>query len=375
MTPSHSLAAAFFVFSLLLCGSAIAHKPSDSYLSLTLNETETVGQWDIALRDLEYAIGLDLNANGEITWGELRSQHDTIAAYALSHLSITAATGSCSLNPGQQLVDHHSDGGYAVLRFTVECPAGAEPAALAYELFFELDPTHRGLARIVYPNDVRTAVLSPENIRLDLETAPAPWRQFAQYWREGIHHIWIGIDHILFLVALLLPVGLVRGKGKWNTGKPFTSLLMELTGIVTAFTLAHSITLSAAALGLVSLPSRWVEAVIAATVVAVALHNIYPLLPGRRWMIAFVLGLIHGFGFASVLSDLGLPGQTLLSALLAFNLGVETGQLLIVAFLFPFLFLLRDTTFYRRAALPAGSLVIGLIASAWLIQRSAGIQL
>ena len=374
MVPSLRVAA--FLSLLLLYGSAAAHKPSDSYLTLAWNDTHPSAQWDIALRDLDYALGLDTDENGEVTWGELRSQHGTVADYVLSHLAINTRTASCDLMPGEQLVDHHSDGAYSVLHFAVDCPNGAKPAVLEYDLFFELDPTHRGLARIDYPDEVQTAVLSPEEPRLELGlNTSAGWRQVAQYWREGIHHIWIGIDHILFLVALLLPVGLVRAKGRWNNAKPFRSLLLELTGIVTAFTLAHSITLSAAVLGLVSLPARWVEAVIAATVLAVALHNLYPLLPGRRWMIAFGLGLVHGFGFASVLGDLGLPGKTLLQALLAFNLGVETGQLVIVMLLLPLLFLLRDTGFYRRAAMPVGSAVIGLIASAWLIQRSAGIEL
>ena len=117
--------------------------------------------------------------------------------------------------------------------------------------------------------------------------------------------------------------------------------------VVTAFTVAHSITLSLAALGVISLPSRLVESAIAASVVLAALNNVCPVVYGGRWIIAFCFGLIHGFGFASVLTDLGLPQDSLLLALVAFNLGVELGQLAIVAVFLPIAYALRG----RRASI------------------------
>ena len=136
--------------------------------------------------------------------------------------------------------------------------------------------------------------------------------------------------------------------------------------MVTAFTLAHSITLSIAALGLVSLPARLVESVIAASVVMAALNNLYPLVTRRLWMVAFGFGLVHGFGFASVLAGLGLPQDALLLALLGFNLGVEAGQLAIALAIMPIAFWLRQSWLYERVALQLGSLVIGALASLWL---------
>ena len=140
--------------------------------------------------------------------------------------------------------------------------------------------------------------------------------------------------------------------------------------VVTAFTLAHSITLSLAALGLISLPSRLVESAIAASVIFAALSNLRGAVELKRWVMAFVFGLIHGFGFASVLADLGLPQNALVLALVGFNVGVEIGQLAIVAVFLPLAFLLRRTRFYQVAVLKGGSLIVALLATWWLVQRA-----
>jgi hypothetical protein len=140
--------------------------------------------------------------------------------------------------------------------------------------------------------------------------------------------------------------------------------------VVTAFTLAHSITLTLAALGVVSLPSRVVESVIAASVVLAALDNLWGRLERRRWAMAFAFGLVHGFGFASVLADLGLPQDALVLALVGFNVGVELGQLAIVLVFLPVAFALRATAFYQVGVLKGGSIVIALLAAWWFAERA-----
>lgn len=194
--------------------------------------------------------------------------------------------------------------------------------------------------------------------------------QFVDYFREGVWHIWIGFDHILFLLALLLPVVVYRLEGKWLAVEGLKPAFFSVLKIVTAFTLAHSITLSLATLGMISLPSRWVESIIAASVVIAALNNVFPLFKDRRWAMAFAFGLIHGFGFASVLSDLGLPGDTLALALVGFNVGVEAGQLAIVTGFLPLAYLLRETHLYRRIVLIGGSFLIATLAAIWLAERA-----
>ena len=362
---------------LLLALPVQAHKPSDSYLSMSVEGAAVRGQWDIALRDLDFAIGLDADGNGEITWGELRKRHADIAAHALARLKLEADGAACTLAAGEQLVDEHTDGAYTVLRFQAACPR--EPAGLGvdYRLFADIDPQHRGLLRLQALGQTRTAVFSPEAAaqRFELKKVSA-WAQFVDYLREGVWHIWIGFDHILFLLSLLLPAVLVwRDRGGlaapgWQPVARLRDALVDVLKIVTAFTVAHSITLTLATLEVVSLPSRWVEATIAASVVLAALNNLRPVFRGRRWAMAFGFGLIHGFGFASVLADLGLPRDALVLALVGFNVGVELGQLAIVAVFLPLAFALRRTALYRRGVLWGGSLLIAALAGAWFVERA-----
>jgi hypothetical protein len=245
-----------------------------------------------------------------------------------------------------------------------------------YALLFDVDPQHRGLLRLADQAATRTAIFSPERSRQRFELAETSrLRQFLDYANEGIWHIWIGFDHILFLLSLLLPAVLVRKDGRWEAVGAFGPAFWDVFKIVTAFTVAHSITLSLATLGVVSLPSRLVESAIAASVVAAALNNLWPVVRGRRWVVAFLFGLVHGFGFASVLLDLGLPQGTLVLALVGFNLGVEIGQLALVAAFLPFAFLFRETTFYRRVVVVGGSTAIVVIAALWMVERSLDVKL
>jgi hypothetical protein len=193
-----------------------------------------------------------------------------------------------------------------------------------------------------------------------------------------VWHIWVGFDHILFLLSLLLPAVLLWRPAplrQWAPQPQFRAAFTDVLKIVSAFTVAHSITLSLATLGLVALPSRWVESSIAVSVVLAALNNVFPLFHGRRWAVAFGFGLIHGFGFASVLADLGLPRNILALALVGFNLGVEAGQLAIVAVFLPLAFVLRRSRFYRWGVFEAGSVAIAVVATGWFIDRAFGLAL
>ena len=365
---------------LLSAGSASAHKPSDSYLSITVAGGQLSGRWDIALRDLDFAIGLDGDGDGAITWGELRARHSEIAVYAAARLALAVDGKPCTLSVGPQQVDSHTDGAYSVLPLALGCPAAGAAAKLSidYRLFADLDPQHRGLLNLSVEGAARTAILGPQAPRQDIALAvPDRLAQLADYLREGVWHIWIGFDHILFLLALLLPaVGhWPQRRGPWQPVPRFMQAFWDVLRVVTAFTVAHSITLSLATLGWISLPSRWVESAIAASVVLAALNNVWPVFHGRRWIVAFGFGLIHGFGFASVLADLGLPQGALALALLGFNVGVELGQLAIVAAFLPLAYLLRRSAFYQRAVMRAGSLLIAALAATWLVERVFDLKL
>ena len=352
---------------------ALAHKPSDSYLAFKVEQaTGLTGQWDIALRDLDFAIGLDADGDGNITWGETRAKHADIAAYALARLAVQADGVDCALSVPDQLVDKHSDGAYTVMQLALDCPQkNPKQLTISYRLFADIDPQHRGLLKLESDGQARTAIFGPESRQQQFTLEKASRiTQFADYAREGVWHIWVGFDHILFLLSLLLPAVLIWQRGRWQAAPRFSTSFIEVAKIVTAFTLAHSITLSLATLGLVVLPTRWVESAIAASVVLAALNNVWPTLRGRRWMVAFGFGLIHGFGFASVLADLGLPSGALALALIGFNVGVEIGQLAIVGVFLPLAFVLRRSWFYQRVVVIGGSLLIAAISAVWLSERA-----
>jgi hypothetical protein len=366
------------IFAALLAqaGQAVAHKASDSYLALTVRDGRIEGQWDVALRDLDFAIGLDTDDDGAITWGELNRLRGPVEAYVLPRLQVSAGGAACVLKPSDYLVDNHTDGAYAVLRFGVDCPRPGPALDLAYGLFFDLDPQHRGLLRVEGRGVTQTAVFSPAQAVQRIELGQANrGASFLQYLREGVWHIWTGYDHILFLLGLLLPAVLRREGRGWRPVEGFRPAFMEVLKVVTAFTVAHSITLSLATLGFIALPSRWVESAIAASVVLAALNNLRPLIDKRRWAVAFGFGLVHGLGFANVLNDLGLPQDALLLALVAFNLGVEAGQLAIVSAFLPSAYIVRRSPWYRWLCLELGSALIALLALVWLAERALDLKL
>ncbi|HEV7490937.1 MAG TPA: HupE/UreJ family protein, partial [Rhodanobacteraceae bacterium] len=167
----------------------------------------------------------------------------------------------------------------------------------------------------------------------------------------------------------------IRRGRHWEPVTSFPRALRSVAGTVTAFTVAHSITLTLATLSVVSLPSRLVESLIALSVLLTALDNLWPILPRRRWQVAFAFGLLHGFGFASVLADLQLPTSALALSLFGFNLGVEIGQLVLVFMLVPLVYLVRRTRAYPRMGLASASAVIALLSSGWLIERSLDVRL
>lgn len=368
----------------LTCWTAVAyaHKPSDSYLTLSVPSSGEVlqGQWDIALRDLDYVLALDANHDGAITWGELRSARARIADYAFERLALEAVgrgeRHQCLPKLVELLVDEHVDGHYAVLRFSADCSLRPSELALTYQLLFEVDPTHRGLLQLVGAGGEQAAVLSRDVPRATLNvSAPGRGQQFAAFLQEGVWHILKGYDHILFLLTLLFPAVVRHGARGWEPRESLRDTALEVLQVVTAFTLAHSLTLSLAVLGVVHLPARWVECGIALTVLLGALNNLKPVIVRRRWAVAFVFGLVHGFGFASVLADLGLHGTNLALSLLGFNGGVEIGQLLLVLGVLPLAFAARHTLLYRHAFMPVGSAAIVLLAAYWLMTRMTGASL
>ncbi len=366
-------------------GLANAHKSSDSYLQLDAVPNHLTVRWDIALRDLDVALDLDTDADGKLSWGEVKTGWPRIESYAMARLAIEG----CELHTTGRTLERRNDGAYAVLNLVSDCTLSGQPA-IAYTLFADVDPTHRGIAKIQRPGQpIVLSVLDPSkasssrastepataaNESTSTGTAIAPTSRW-EFLGEGIRHILTGYDHVLFLLCLLLPAVMRRTTEGWRPVDRLSQAILPVLGIVTAFTVAHSITLGLAALKLVTLPSSFIEPAIAVTIMLAALDNVWPVFPVRRIVVTFFFGLIHGFGFASVLSELNLPTADFVWALLQFNVGLEMGQLMVVGVATAVLFSVRDWKRYRHIVIHGGSTVAISIAALWFIERTANVSL
>lgn len=344
-------------------GFASAHSASTAYLRIDPSERGVELQWRIALRDLDALLDLDADGDGRLTWGEVLDRAADIDALARARLALKPADGRCEIRFAAPRFVRLDDLGFAQLDGRTDCAA----RALDYRLFEGIDPSHRVLVSVA--GDARPRVLAPgASIGLDGARADAQ-RGFAAFVTEGITHIAGGFDHVLFLIGLMLPAVLRREGGRWVARDELRAAAVSVVWIATAFTAAHSLTLAAASFGWVRISPRIIEPLIAATVLATALNNLWPVVTRRLALVAFGFGLIHGFGFAEVLAPLALPRMELALALAGFNLGVEIGQLAIVAASFALLAVLRRWPGYPRWVLQGGSAALALAAGIWIIER------
>ena len=371
------------VFLLLFVGSnSWAHKASDSFLYLDQTGDSDSLRVDVALRDLALVLPLDANGDQQLSGAEVRAARDRIAAYVEEGISVGSPAGECGLTLNKWGISEHSDGPYAAGRYDLQCPDGAAASTLRYNLLFEEDPLHRGLVQHRTPSGEGLAVLAPENRVFKLSDGPpsmlATFTGFV--WQGVVHLIW-GFDHVLFLLVLILPATMVRAaSGRRESGTPsvgarnrFAAQLLELAGIVTAFTVAHSVTLGLSALELIKPPIAWIEIIIALSIALAALNLFWPVLGRKTWKLAFGFGLIHGFGFASVLGDLTSGVSQKALALAGFNLGVELGQLALLIVLFPILFWVGRHRVHQQVVVPLLALGISGISLYWVVERVASL--
>ncbi|MBI3367072.1 MAG: HupE/UreJ family protein [Burkholderiales bacterium] len=353
---------------------AQAHKSSDAYLQFDSDGQHTQLRWDIALRDLDAILELDADGDRALTWGEVRQAWPRIDALALQSLSVPG----CTWHVGDHALERRADGAYAVIHLHADC-AVTSATTMDYRLMLGVDPTHRGIARIVQsgqPAVVRMLVPAPAAaVSAVRASAPAVEAASGSFIGEGVHHILTGYDHMLFLLCLLLPAVMRREGRRWQPVSGWRGALLPVAKTVTLFTLAHSVTLALAALEVVRLSPRFIEPAIAVTIMLAALDNIVPLAGNRRGLITFVFGLIHGFGFAGVLGELQLPTAAFGWALFQFNLGIEIGQLSLVAVVVPLLYALRHSPRYVRWVMGGGSCVAIALAAVWFIERITSVSL
>jgi hypothetical protein len=355
--------------------NAWAHKASTSYLQLQVDGTAISGRWDIALRDLDIVLGLDTNDDGNLTWGEVRLQQDRIGRHALARLTLRTDRSLCVLQLTRLQLADHSDGAYASLALAGHCPQAPVELAIDYQLLFDVDAWHRGMLTLELAGN-HAGLFSPEQRTQHFAASSASAGDvFMRYLRSGLWHVRTGWDHILFLAGLFLPVVLRRQGHQWHAAGKLRETLVDSAIMVTAFTLAHALTLSLAAYGGVTLPTRWIESGVAASVLFAGVNNLVPMVHRRLAWLAAGFGLIHGAAMAGALIELGLPAHARVWALLAFNLGVEIAQLVVLLAVVPVSFAFRHSRIYRRLVLVPGSVLIALTGLWWLVQRVGNVDL
>ena len=371
----------------LIYSPSEAHNPGQSYLYFSTYQDRIEGEFQAKAAEWNEALGVNLPQF--FTPEELEAILPQIREYILNRVSVSSELGEHSIVFTE--IDVLNEGGslgtfsriYFRLDNIVEIP---EVLEVTYNLFFENDSSHRALllqaynwkAGILDNESVHSAIFTPDNTTEELDLSKATtWNGFISMVKMGIWHIWIGIDHIFFLVALALPAVVTRLPKResvmevftqWEGVEKFKPAFWYLVKIVTFFTIAHTITLSLAALGVISLNARIVESIIALSIALAALHNIVPIFKQKEWLIAFGFGLFHGFGFAGVLAEKGLSGEYMALTLFGFNFGVEVGQLLIILMFFPVLFLMRKTKAYSFSVVFASAALI-VLSLIWTYER------
>lgn len=364
----------FMSLALMPWGAAWSHSLSDSYLNLVVGENgEVNGVWLVAIEDLELAVGIDANNDARITWDEILRRQGELQSHLSSRLGLAVDGRDCRTSFGSFMLEQLNAGMFLHVPVNAEC-ALSGPLEVRYSLQFDIDASHRGILTASMGNESQVLLFSPDTNRVVVDAGNVSL--ISNLWAfvvEGVWHIWIGLDHILFLCALLIPI--VSGRDSAIAqGKHQNAMFMDIFKVVTAFTVAHSITLILATLEVIVLPSRLVESVIALSVAVSGINIIWPIFRGHTWKLAFGFGLIHGFGFAGVLGDLSLPAHLFVSSLLSFNIGVEIGQLAIVVVLVPVLLLLGRAAMLRKLTIAATGTLITGFGVLWLLERSLNLS-
>jgi hypothetical protein len=358
------------VILLALATPASAHQTAIKYVELTIDGSAVNVSFKVAPSDV--AEPMHLGSDARPSAADAAAAPGT-PAYVAAWLKLAIPTNggplACSSSAAHAAPDAD---GFVVVAWRSTCPRAIDSLLVDLDAFFAVDRKMEAIVRIgrVGSADVTANVLragdSPAIVRIgDIS--------LLRWIRYGMNHIYSGIDHVSFVLALLLVVMLYRDRNRIAI-KPFGATLRATATVVTAFTLAHSLTLIAAARGLVSLPPRLVESLIAASIAYTAAENIVK--PEVRWRYAltFGFGLAHGLGFASALAQ-DLPPTGVIPPLLCFNVGVEIGQLTIVAIALPLFYLVArrvGAERYRRWVMPALSSVILVFGLIWLTERAFG---
>ena len=380
-----SLVAAFVMTvlasMLLFAGQAAAQGTSESSIYLDIYDTEIEGRLEFAVADINAELDLGIPDDEDAAASVLDEAVAEIRAYASPRFALGSGGETWTVGFLDEYDLRETDLGLVVvLPFEVVDGFDRVPATVdvVYEAFVLGNPEHRGYFHIgnyweggIFgnENDAFPSSFDADVTRLTFTLDDPDF--LSGLWGVvdlGVDHIRLGTDHILFLVALLLPAVLLFTH-KWEPAPSFSSSLWRVLKIATSFTVAHSIALSLAGFGVIELPTKPVEMAIAISIILAALHNFFPIFQDRVWVLAFGLGLVHGLGFADAFTDFGLDRTNRVWSVIGFNLGIEIGQIVIMILVFPALFLLRRTRLYHVGFFRIGSVLLMLVAAIWAVER------
>lgn len=371
------LVAVFFGLLLvaLFTGPAGAHAGDQSYLYLDFGNSLTA-RFQMPLEDVADGLGIDIGGSDDEKAAGIAANADALRVYAEE--SFTLGADGAEFEAEFVEIGLFEETTYVEVVFLIKT-GDSIPEVLEVRLepfFDEIDDRD---ALLLVSNDWERGVVDNDSEHLLRFTpdsreqtltlgAASSWQNFTTSVGAGLDHIRTGPDHMLFIIALLLPSVLIW-MPEWKPSPSFGAALWRVTKIMTVFTIAHSVTFTLAGAGVVPTPSaRITESIIALSIVATALHNLRPVFRDREWLIAFVFGLFHGFGFASLVQSLDVSLKTQLVSLAGRNIGIELGQLIVVLLMFPALYLLRVTQsylpFFRIA-----SVLLGLAGLGWMLER------
>ena len=333
--------------------AATAHPLSVSYAHLVVQQHDIAAVIRLPLDDVDLLLRLDRDVDGTISNGEIEAARDRVQAYVDRHLSVAADVVPLS-HDRPRLTIWRDPAGAQYLEFAARFSAGAvvDRISIRSDLLTDLYMSHKTLGQVSLAGRNETFVFELGRIYEGRVRETRVWTTALSFVRLGVEHIFTGYDHILFLFGLLL-IG---------------TTLRSLVAIVTSFTVAHSITLALAALGVVT-PIPWtIEAAIALSIAYIGFENVFARNPKYRWKITFLFGLVHGFGFAAVLRDLNPSHSSIAISLFGFNAGVELGQIAIVGLMYPILRWVTQSP-YRVPVVRFASTAIALVGLVWFYQR------
>ena len=351
---------------------ALAHDPGLSALDVTAAGNQLQIELRIARRDIEMLRTVDADHDGAVSVSELQQVAAPLDRGIRALLEFSVDRHSCKLEAGRLAMQMPD-----TLHAWWSCPnEGRMAAQLAVPLLERLPRGHRMVVTVHDASGaaITTRILAADDaiVRWSISNSSRVSRLDAAlaFIAHGLVHILTGYDHLAFLLLLLIPTVVVRVQGQWRVASSLRAAVRDIAATVTAFTAAHTITLALATFDLLRVSARPVEIAIAGSVLVAALINLWPLRPRKSWPLAFGFGLVHGLGFAGALRELGLGDSGAALKLAAFNVGVELGQLAVVAIALPMLFVIVRRDRYLRAVVPLSSLAMTAVAACWMLDRA-----